>query len=166
MARTGENIYQRKDGRFEGRYVKGFTADGKPKNGYVYGKTYDETLQKLRLFKASSPLAKIVVSSNMTVSEWFNIWLPSQKLIKRSTFSIYTAYYENHIKKILGNIKLNCLTYELIQSFVDMKSAELAPKTVHSVFSLLRLGLKDACRKNLISDVFENIRLPKIVRPR
>ena len=28
MARRGENIYKRKDGRWEGRYVKGKRANG------------------------------------------------------------------------------------------------------------------------------------------
>ena len=29
MARKGENIYKRKDGRYEGRYVKYYEANGK-----------------------------------------------------------------------------------------------------------------------------------------
>lgn len=36
MTRKGENIYKRKDGRWEGRYICR-TADGKKKYGYVYG---------------------------------------------------------------------------------------------------------------------------------
>lgn len=31
MPRRGENIYKRKDGRWEARYVKEITADGKKK---------------------------------------------------------------------------------------------------------------------------------------
>lgn len=30
MAKRGENIHKRKDGRWEGRYIKGRTAEGKP----------------------------------------------------------------------------------------------------------------------------------------
>lgn len=29
MARKGENIYRRKDGRWEGRYIKGYDVSGK-----------------------------------------------------------------------------------------------------------------------------------------
>lgn len=40
MPRKGENIYKRKDGRWEGRYIKG--RDGKKAiYGYVYSKSYD-----------------------------------------------------------------------------------------------------------------------------
>ena len=36
MARRGENIRKRSDGRWEGRYIKGRTTDGKPFGGYIY----------------------------------------------------------------------------------------------------------------------------------
>ena len=31
MARTGENIYKRKDGRWEARYIYEYSAEGKAK---------------------------------------------------------------------------------------------------------------------------------------
>ena len=46
MSKTGENINKRKDGRWEARYVKGKNENGKTIFGYVYGKTYDEAMQK------------------------------------------------------------------------------------------------------------------------
>ena len=47
MARKGENIYKRKDGRWVSRHVKGYHPDGTPKYGYCYGKTYREAKEKL-----------------------------------------------------------------------------------------------------------------------
>lgn len=40
MPQKGKNIYQRKDGRWEGRYIKGRTEAGKAVYGYVYAHTY------------------------------------------------------------------------------------------------------------------------------
>ena len=40
MARRGENIHKRKDGRWEGRYIKTHTPDRRICWGYVYGITY------------------------------------------------------------------------------------------------------------------------------
>jgi hypothetical protein len=40
MARRGENIRKRKDGRWEGRYIKASTPEGKIQWGYVYGTAY------------------------------------------------------------------------------------------------------------------------------
>lgn len=36
MSRKGLNIYKRKDGRWEARYIKSRNALGKPKYGYLY----------------------------------------------------------------------------------------------------------------------------------
>jgi len=47
MPRKGENIYKRKDGRWEGRYIRSYDASNKAKYSYVYGKTYSEVKQKL-----------------------------------------------------------------------------------------------------------------------
>lgn len=40
IAKRGENIHKWKDGRWEGRYIKGRTTDGKPIRGYLYGHAY------------------------------------------------------------------------------------------------------------------------------
>lgn len=47
MARRGENIHKRKDGRWEGRYIKARTPDRRICWGYVYGTTYAEVKQRL-----------------------------------------------------------------------------------------------------------------------
>ena len=47
MPRTGENIYERKDGRFEGRYIASRDENGKAKYACVYGKTKQEVRAKL-----------------------------------------------------------------------------------------------------------------------
>ena len=45
MARKGENIFKRKDGRWEGRYIKGH-EEGRAVYGYVFGRTYAEAKRK------------------------------------------------------------------------------------------------------------------------
>ena len=40
MAKRGEKIHKRKDGRWEGRYIKRRTTDEKPIWGYLYGYAY------------------------------------------------------------------------------------------------------------------------------
>lgn len=46
MSRKGENIYKRKDGRWEGRYIKARTPQGKAVYGSVYASTYNEVRKK------------------------------------------------------------------------------------------------------------------------
>ena len=40
MARRGENIYKRRDGRYEGRYIKGYDETGKARYGFLYSESY------------------------------------------------------------------------------------------------------------------------------
>lgn len=44
--RTGDNIRRRSDGRFEARYIKGRSLDGRAVYGYCYGKTWEEAARK------------------------------------------------------------------------------------------------------------------------
>ena len=49
----GENIFKRKDGRWEARYIKGHELSGKIRYGFCYGKTYREAKEKVTKFKAA-----------------------------------------------------------------------------------------------------------------
>jgi len=44
LARKERNIYKRKDGRYEARFIKGY-KEGKAVYGAVYAKTYAEEKQ-------------------------------------------------------------------------------------------------------------------------
>ena len=48
MSRKGENIYKRKDGRWEGRYKKGVASNSRTIYGSCYGKTYREVKKSSR----------------------------------------------------------------------------------------------------------------------
>ena len=52
MPRRGENIRKRKDGRWEGRYIKGRKPDRTAIWGYIYGHTYTEVKKKMTIRKA------------------------------------------------------------------------------------------------------------------
>ena len=54
MARRGENIRKRKDGRWEGRYIKTCTREGQIQWGYVYGTDYAEVKRVLIQKKAEA----------------------------------------------------------------------------------------------------------------
>ena len=67
MARRGENIRKRKDGRWEGRYIKARTLEGKIQWGYVYGTVYAEVKQVLIQKKAEAGfynLKKMICTPN------------------------------------------------------------------------------------------------------
>ena len=51
MARNGENIFKRKDGRWEGRIVVGHRTDGLPIYRSVFAKTQRELMPRLNQLK-------------------------------------------------------------------------------------------------------------------
>ena len=55
MARRGENIYKRGDGRWEGRYIRGRTPEGRAQYGYVYAATYSACREKRRQYLRELP---------------------------------------------------------------------------------------------------------------
>ena len=63
MARRGENIHKRKDGRWEGRYIKARTPEGKIQWGYVYGTVYAEVKRVLIQKKAEAGFCAAISSS-------------------------------------------------------------------------------------------------------
>lgn len=163
MARKGENIYKRKDGRYEGRYIKGYSTDGKAQFGYIYGRNYADVKERLVQYKANIRNNTKTVSSTIKLGAWFDMWYDNQTHIKQSTKTIYQSYANKHLKPKLGNIQLKKMNKEMLQKFIDDLSMQLAPKTVRAIYSMVKLCLKAAYEKNLVSNFFGNIRLPKAV---
>ena len=88
LSRKGENIYKRKDGRWEGRYIKGHNDTKKAIYGYVYAYSYKEVKEKLNTAKSNLPFEKTtdINKSNENYDYWLLIWLcfnnHRQRLIK------------------------------------------------------------------------------------
>lgn len=155
MSRKGENIYKRKDGRWEGRYIKSRTFDGKGIYGYVYAKTYREVKEKLheaasRVLLPDAPTFSSELFSGIAM-EWFENIRPH---IKKSTENKYLNLLNSYILPIFGNKKLENITYDFIESYCAMllksggkKGTGLSPKTVSDALSLIRIILRFAVRK-------------------
>ena len=93
----GENIFKRKDGRWEARYIKGYELSGKIKYGFCYGKTYKEAKEKVTKFKAAtasgSPLP--AVGSRHRFAFYCDEWLRLRKTkVKEATY-----YAEGRLRK-------------------------------------------------------------------
>ena len=96
----GENIFKRKDGRWEARYIKGYELSGKIKYGFCYGKTYREAKEKVIKCKAALVSGKPVPSANprRRFSFYCDEWLRLRKLkVKESTYIKYDTALIKHI---------------------------------------------------------------------
>jgi len=108
MPKIGKNIYKRKDGRWEGRYIKDRDGSGKIIYGSVYGRTCTEVKQQLSIHAVNEPLRpKIGIvhgKESIVFSEVANQWLSMTSLkVKASTYAGYLNTLELHILPSLGN---------------------------------------------------------------
>ncbi|MBQ2928112.1 MAG: site-specific integrase [Oscillospiraceae bacterium] len=153
MPRKGENIYKRKDGRWEGRYLKRM-SDGSKRYGYVYARTYRDAREKLRkaaaLWQSSPHPAREDATLLSAVAQRWQETLAGQ--VKESTFVKYHSTLRLHILPPLGNVHVEDMTHERIEAFsLQLLRGEngrkpLAPRTVSDVLCVLRSILRFARR--------------------
>ncbi len=143
MPKKGENIYKRKDGRWEARFIKGYHPNGKPKYGSCYGKTYREAKEKVGIAKTAfldetkRPVpTKIKRRFSYICEEWLRV---NRYKVKESTYVKYVNILENHIKPHLGGYLVEALSSSLIEGFGTtlLEEKKLSPKTVKDALTLL-----------------------------
>ena len=159
MPKRGNNIYKRKDGRWEARYVKGISADGKKLYGSVYGKTYTEAKDKQVLFilnRLSTHKLTDISLSGLT-HEWLN---HIKNTVKKSTYQKYCSIVKNHIDThIIGTLPVRVLSANSYSDYSKSKldAGILSPKTVNDILIVIGMALSYA------EEVY-GIKKPKIQR--
>ena len=161
MARRGENIYKRKDGRWEGRYIKGKNSEGKATYGYVYSKTYSEVKEKLMKAKNDCTIYFLSENCKSKLSEFALQWLETvQNNCKQSTYAKYKNTVEKHILPELGNYQLNEIDTKVINTFchIKLQNSGLSPKTVKDILSVIKLIVKFAKKFDVLCSCdFESV---------
>ena len=149
MPKKGENIYKRKDGRWEGRYILNKKTSGKVVYKSVYGHSYLETKKKLIELKyiyQHSKQKNITNVNGLMIEticyEWLHLKKPQ---IKESSFIKYVNIVKNYIIYYLGSVKLEKITRLKLELFINSllerggkKKQALSAKTVSDIFSVFR----------------------------
>ena len=172
MSRRGENIYKRKDGRYEGRYVIGKNEKGQTKFGYVYGRKYADVHNRLVMKKAEHiPFqSKPQTLPLVTLREWMKRWLAIEVAhsVKISTYQIYFSQFQKHIDPALGSCYLHLITPEMIRIFIaELYEKRLSPNTVKGIFRLLYSALRSSVKNDLLlRNPCDQIHRPAVKRVR
>ena len=174
MARHGENIYKRKDGRWEARVLKGYAENGKALYAYFYGRTYKEAKEKIFSgLPCCKPDAVPVAESKDDVLKFESLldkWLENSKIkLKESSYVKYFNFINRHIKPSLGEYPLSDITSEALNTFAadKLKSGKigveggLSEKTVRDIMTLIKSALQFAQIENLLPGVNFNLTLPR-----
>lgn len=160
MARHGENIRKRKDGRWEARCICGYHENGKAKYKYIYRKTYAEAkaaknqMISQKLTNESCDVKNIYSKAafDVLLTDWMN---SIRMNVKESTYCRYSVIIDKHIRPELGSTRVSDLTSEKIEQFTFKmlnqgnlkKSGGLSPKTVTGFISVIRLVLEYGTKK-------------------
>ncbi|EOH97009.1 hypothetical protein UAY_02741 [Enterococcus moraviensis ATCC BAA-383] len=169
MVKKGENIYKRKDGRWEGRYIKERDINQRIVYGYIYGKKYFEVKEKLTVMKAKMPANPRIIDKNTSIlEEWMSFWLVNimKKNIKSSTYYTYKRLINKQIIPNLGQYPIHLIDSQKVQSFVDhLHDRDLSPGTIRNIFNVLKKSLNTAVQQNHIySNPCDKVILPKYKR--
>lgn len=145
--KKGENIFKRKDGLWEARYIKGYELSGKIKYGFCYGKTYKEAKEKVSKHKAALLAGKPTpqTGTRHRFAFYCDEWLRLRKsTIRESTYIKYDTVLEKHIKPKLGGCFPMGITTGVVDDFTHelLFEDELAVKTAHDILVVLHGVLK------------------------
>lgn len=116
MAKHGENIHKRKDGRWEGRYIKSRTKERKIVWGYLYGHTYAEVKESLLRKKTEYSFYNLSCP-NVIFAEFSMSYLHSlQHSVKESTYAHYQYTLLKYILPVLGPLAMSSLNEQTLEA--------------------------------------------------
>ena len=132
MPRRGENIFKRKDGRWEGRYSIGRNIKGRLVYHSVYGKTYRDVKEKVK--KHINDISEKYIIPGETTEEAI-MFLPAEAI-----FAEINAYHP-----------------ELIQYAYNKKVWITGPTTLISTLSIISMIIKNMERDKYAKVIHEEL---------
>lgn len=144
MARKGENIFKRSDGRWEARYIHHY-ENGKAKYRYLYATSYSEA-------KAKKQRAIAMLSTenlSQTQGSFENVarqWLVNVRVsVKESTYTRYHRTVEKYLLPYflsadvceIDHFHINVFTEHLLNGG-GLRGEELSPKSVSDILCVLK----------------------------
>ncbi|MDO5339970.1 MAG: tyrosine-type recombinase/integrase [Eubacteriales bacterium] len=130
----GQGIIQKKDGRYEARYVNRFG-----KRTSVSGRNLKEVRKKYNeaIYENDKELN---LREDMKLDEWYSQWMNVYKIdvIRNNTRTRYKSIYQKHISPYLGNYKLRDIKQIDIKRLInDMEKNNYHYETKNAVRILL-----------------------------
>lgn len=120
MPRTGENIYKRKDGRYEARYIAGRDENGKAKYKAVYGKSKAEVRDKVEAAKKELYGEQSSVN-DMTFKQMAEKYLEDARgKVASTTYDRYLDALERDVYPEYGDTPMTDVTETEVNRFLKV----------------------------------------------
>jgi integrase len=159
MPRRGENIYKRKDGRWEGRICR---TDGKYQ--YVYAKTYREVKEKKNEYQKGAEKLKKSAPPDSAVY-LFQCWLDGdlKGQVKPSTYDSYECCIRKYVIPFFNSTdqQLNAASVnQLVKSIIELPG--LSDSYKRKILTILKTSLKEILRDTKMSPgILDAVKLTK-----
>lgn len=140
-------IRQRSDGRWEGRFILGYEANGNPIRRSVYAVSRKEVKEKLKETLQQIEQDEYVSPQPITVGEWLLEWwkvycLPFKK---QSTCTGYESTIVWHVIPYIGKRPLQALRTEHVQAVINALVAEgKASSTIRKAHAIMHMACEQA----------------------
>ena len=162
MSKRGENIWHRKDGRWEARYIRCYNGN-RAVYGYLYAKSYAEVKAKQQAV-VNNLAVKVSTTSEISFKDLLEAFICQKKYhVKESTLSNYSYKMNTYLIPYWGESNLKEINLLSIDKFVDylFASRHLAPKTVKDIAGLFD-SILDFAYKNHFIEKKLKVPVPKI----
>lgn len=155
------NIYQRRDGRFEGRISRGKRSNGTRRFQYFFGKTKEDVREKMAKERCKKS------NCSLTVTQLFSEWHKSIKhKVKESTAANYYLKANKHILPAFGNESAESIEDTEIYAFIESKQqAGLSNRYISDMLIVMKSMFKYAVRTYHIYNPMEYIKMPRAKNP-
>lgn len=146
----GRGISQRKDGLYQARFMNRFG-----KRQTIYAKTYSEITKKLRDEQYEDERQLNFVDSNITLDEWYEVWMNTCKKNCRDTTKRTYSVQFKRLRKELGWRKLTNLNLVIVQNaFNELKSDASRRDSKAILVDMLNRAMEsDLIQKNIAISV-------------
>lgn len=158
------SVFERKDGRWEGRLVVGYKENGYAKTRSVTAPTKTECEERLKTLREEVGRRSERIKPDMQFGDWMDFWYQnfSKPKLRPTTQACYEGRIYTHIIPQIGQIPLNKLTQNELQQFyarlkksgrkkhVEKFGEGLSDRMVRSCHTTCRTALEKAVTEGLL----------------
>jgi integrase len=147
------SIFVRGDGLWVASISLGYGVDGRHRRKTVYGRTKQETLNKLRKLQTKVDAGEAFDAGTLTVSALLQRWLETAKrTLCRGTWTAYSRNVRDLIEPNVGGVRLGKLNALHVEGMLNALAAEgrSTAQQLHAG-STLRVALSWAVRGKLVA---------------
>ena len=167
MAKRGLNIHKRQDGRWEGRYCKSRSFAGTIVYGYVYGKTYKETKEKVILASLEPQKTHCITKDDkhLKMKDLLSLWMQHNRIRQKgATVAKYQFIIDNHLVPDLGELYISQVNATMLNNGRLDHKGGLSASYVSTITIILKSAMKYAEDEKLCSHMNSQVFKPTSVR--